>query len=471
MMEKKERSEKEEVLPYEIVERGRVFELRRGINYLADCIEKAKDILSMMVSHFGGTPAWIVTSYAIHRLETNAKLTRDYEELLEIETGRMSHFFKPEFLRGYKFTFGGAKKGGLSYFDELGNITNFSGTLYDIFSYAFEVAPKFVEDTIKQYIPMPKMPEEKHIPGYIIPEYTKEYIKNVAKDYILNMAKLGVKLRFEDFVGKLKHEYTRLELATVRGTGELLHFTERQDEIKERGSKKELGSGGWVVHPMIREHLTGERGEGTPPITFMVTKDAEIEVEDKTIKLKKETPLSKDEVEAIAESGKSLPWGIAKVKDRRGEFADWLVKPEPYKNTVTYIDSSGEKIREESPALKVAGILWLFDFDEGMFVGGDKAPGSSVAAPLNPLFTDLLLQKDENKKQFNKAVGKEAKKFVAALEVRFKDRKTEIPWYEGYDYPIFFPTREYQEKFQKYFIGVHRIDHVKEIVVKDVFPL
>jgi hypothetical protein len=458
MMEKKERSEKKEVSPYEIVERGRIFELRRGINYLADNIEKAKDILSMIVSHFGGIPAWIFTSYAIHRLETNAKLTRNYEELLEIETGGMSHFFKPEFLRGYKFTFGGAKKGGLSYFDELGNITNFSGTLYDIFSYAFEVAPEFIEDTIKQYIPMPK---ETHIP---------EYIKNVGKDYILKTAEDATKLTFENFVKKLQFKYTELELATVRGTGEFFHFTERQDEIKERGSKKELGSGGWVVHPTFRAYLTGERREGTPPITFMLTKDAEIEGKDKTIKLKKETPLSKD-VEAIADSGQSLPWGIAKVKDRSGEFADWLVKPEPYKNTVTYINSSGEKIREESPALKVAGILWLFDFDEGMFVGGDKAPGSSVAAPLNPLFTDLLLQKDENKKKFNEAVGKEAKKFVAALEVRFKDRKTEIPWYEGYDYPIFFPTREYQEKFQKYFIGVHRIDHVKEIVVKDVFPL
>ena len=62
MMEKKERSEKKEVSPYEIVERGRIFELRRGINYLADNIEKAKDILSMIVSHFGGIPAWIFTS-------------------------------------------------------------------------------------------------------------------------------------------------------------------------------------------------------------------------------------------------------------------------------------------------------------------------------------------------------------------------------------------------------------------------
>lgn len=147
------------------------------------------------------------------------------------------------------------------------------------------------------------------------------------------------------------------------------------------------------------------------------------------------------------------------------------MEPKPYNSPVTYIDRNGNRIKEESPALKVAGLLWVFDFDEGMFVGGDKAPGSSVAAPLNPLFTDLLLQKEENKEEFKKAVGEGAEKFIAALEVRFKDRKTEIPWYEGYNYPIFFPTREDQEKFQKDFIGVHRIDHVKEIIVREVSPL
>lgn len=431
------------------------FEVEKGVNYLADLIEykeRMKDVLSLILSAFGGTPAWIATSFAFHRLETNAELTRNYEELLGIEMKRMSHFFKPEFLRGYSFTFGGAKRGGLSYFDQMGSITNFSGTLYDIFSYSFEIAPEIVRDTLKQYIPMPK---EKRIP---------EYIKKVAKDHTMKMLEGIVKSTFGHFVKDFQTQYTKLELITVHKASGLLNLTKSQDEIKGRRGKKELGSGGWVVHPGMRERLQDS------PITFMITHDDEIEMEGRTIKLREKKPLTEDEVEAIAESGKSLPWGIAKVKED-GEFYEWLVEPEPYENPVTYKARNGERIPEARPAFKNAGILWIFDFHEGMFVGGDKAPGSSVAAPLNPLFTDLLLQEENNVKKFRDAVGGEPKRFVAALEVQFKDRdKSEITWREGYDYPIFFPPK-YQERFQKYFIGVHRLDLVKSIIVKRVLAL
>lgn len=77
-----------------------------------------------------------------------------------------------------------------------------------------------------------------------------------------------------------------------------------------------------------------------------------------------------------------MPWGIAKV-DERGEFKEWLVIPKHYENTITFIDENGNQIREETLPFKTAGILWIFDYKSGMFIGGDKAPGSSVAAPLN----------------------------------------------------------------------------------------
>lgn len=211
-----------------------------------------------------------------------------FVDVLEKETSKMDYFFRPEFLRGYDFTFGAAKKGGLSYFNELGSITNFSGTMYDIFSYIFEVSPEAVRDTIKDFIPVSLI--WKYIPeqAHDVLGHAKNCVEEAGKDAIIKGIERGIRSTFEGFATRLEHEYTRLELRTRRGTAEVFRLTEKQDEIKNRKSamKKELGSGGWVVHPTFRKILT----EKEPPITFMLNSDAKIEMEDKTLELKKETP-------------------------------------------------------------------------------------------------------------------------------------------------------------------------------------
>ncbi|HIE37373.1 TPA: hypothetical protein EYP83_04310 [Candidatus Geothermarchaeota archaeon] len=166
----------------------------------------------------------------------------------------------------------------------------------------------------------------------------------------------------------------------------------------------------------------------------------------------------------------SLPWGIARVDDK-GEVKELLVEPERYDKKVIFIDKQGNRIEEKETPYRKVGILWIFDKKRGMFIGGDKAPGSSVAAPLNPYFIELIRQSKDNINIFKNAVGEESSGFVAALEVIFKERdKQTVKWTEGYNYPIFFP-KEQREKFQKDFIGVHRLDHVEKIRVKSVIPL
>lgn len=72
--------------------------------------------------------------------------------------------------------------------------------------------------------------------------------------------------------------------------------------------------------------------------------------------------------------------------------------------------------------------------------------------------------------KFKDSVGSEPRRFIAALEIRFKDRPNVVRWTEGYLYPIFSPTNKLREKYQKDFIGVHRLDHIEEIIVKEVCP-
>ncbi|MEM2509100.1 MAG: hypothetical protein QW673_02760, partial [Candidatus Thermoplasmatota archaeon] len=281
---------------------------------------------------------------------------------------------------------------------------------------------------------------------------------------ILSPIESVIRIPFKEFIEQLQFEYKKLEHLFIRKTAELCRFVSTQKEIGER-VKKELGVGGWIPHPVMREILLTRN----PPITFMLAQDHELTYEGEKIILKAKQPLNKDHVELIAKTGESLPWGIASVNEK-GEFKDWLVKPQKYDKKVTFIEKEGNRIEEEATPYKTAGILWIYDIEKGMFVGGDKAPGSSVAAPLNPYFVELILKNENNKHKFRE-IGKETS-FVAALEVIFKERdKQTINWTEGYDYPIFFPKEEQRQKFQKYFIGVHRLDHIEKIIVKDVKPL
>ena len=485
---------------YIIKERG--VEVQQGKNYVADYVQvgiiekKGTDILeglkttvSQILKYYGGIPAWIISSYALHRIEYNYKLTKSYEELLDREFSKFSYFFKPEFLRGYTFTYGALKSGELGYYDLLGNITNFSGTLYDVFAYLYDLAPEMIREEIKAQI---RLPREEKLP---------EYIRDVAKDEIINLLESEIKTQFNDFVGRLQFNYKRIGERLQRKVSTLFKFVGRIDKKRE-GAKKELAIGGWIPHPTMREILI----EKSPSITYRFIRDVRMEdiefqekegrvvvkfkfngeprevelreseeipdliQKNKSVVFKREEPILKDHVEVIAKLGLGMPWGIAKVRENQ-EFEKWLVKPKQYENTAIFIDENGQKIKEKTPPFRTAGILWIFDYSEGMFAGGDKAPGTSVAAPLNTYFIDLLEEKDKfksGKDRFKESVGSEPRKFIAALEVIFKDRKNVIDWKEGYQYPFFFPTDHLRWKYQKDFIGVHRLDHVEKIIVKDV---
>ena len=491
----------EEKRAYTVEERG--VKVQKGRNYVADHIqagiiekkrvdilEELKTTVSQLLKYYGGLPAWIVCSYASHRIENNYKLAKSYEELLDMEFSKFSYFFKPEFLRGYTFTYGALKSGELGYYDLLGNITNFSGTFYDVFAYLYDIIPEIIRDEIKEHI---RLPREEKLP---------EYIRDIAKDEAINLLEKGIKIKLSDFIGKIQFEYNRLGERVQRKVSTFFNFVKRIDEKRE-GAKKELAIGGWIPHPTMRETLI----EGNPSITYRFVRDTKLEdievyekedrrvikfkfngkpmeveirgseeiphliEQKKSIEFKKEQPISEDDVEVIAKLGLSMPWGIAEVRENQ-EFKDWLVIPERYKDKAIFVDEKGNRIKEETPPFRTAGIIWVFDYNEGMFAGGDKAPGTSVAAPLNTYFIELLMEGRDKfksgKDKFKESVGYEPKKFIAALEVVFKDRKKEINWREGYQYPFFFPTDDLRRKYQKDFIGVHRLDHVDRIIVKDV---
>lgn len=411
--------------------------IEKGVNYLADYLGKA-DVLSLALDPFKDIATGLIVGYPIYKIKKNIDLSKGYEELLKSRMSKIELLFKPEFLRGYNITYGSAKKGGMSYFDKMGAINNLSGTMFDIFIYSLEATPNFFID--------------------------KFYVKDLGE--ILYKSDT-----FGSCINKLKSKYEETKIGTYNKISESLKFVKKQDEIKTReGKKNECGTGGWIVNPIMRKFLL----EKNAPITYMLTVDTEIKTEEEKRKIKACEPLTKEDTEVIAKESISMPWGIAKVGEN-GEFKEWLIKPEPYPKIITYVNESGERLQEEKIPFQRAGILWMFKKDGGRYYnmcGGDKAPGSSVGAPLNPQFIDLILEGDEkgveNKEKFKNAVDTESKSFVAALEVCFKDRpkENEISWEKKWNYPMWLP-----DEYQKNFIGVHTLNHIEKIIVKDISSL
>ena len=150
------------------------------------------------------------------------------------------------------------------------------------------------------------------------------------------------------------------------------------------------------------------------------------------------------------------------------------MEPERYDKKVTLIDKQGNKIEEKDTPYTLyckVGILWIFDKKRGTFIGGDKTPGSSVAAPLNSYFIELIRESKDNINMFKNAVGEESSGFVVALEVIFKERdKQTVKWAEGYNYQIFFPKGQ-RENFKKTSLVFIDWTMLKKIRVKSVVPL
>ena len=408
----------------------------------------ALQVPSMVLSQCIDQP-WLdpVLSPLMEYFRTRRRQKRGYRDLLGWPLEALADFVHPSFFEGYHVTHGTLRDSGFHTFNRYGALQNYGGTMFHL------MASAAVEGA-----------------GSVLNPVAVEFSKQVYMDL---QPKLSASALWTSFTERASSNRNKAGLF-VRDF--LLRAHQAHDATtlhsRMRPARRTISNGGYEVSPVMHRVLFGRDAR----ISYVLLQEARLALPDGGTKtVPGNTLLDAGTVQEIS-SGKFVDdpaWGIGEF-DESGNCKRTLVAPRMYDRPATLyrddvLDVQDFPERPDRRAFQVAGAIWAYEkagAKSTMAVGGDKAPGSAVGAPLHPLFLEKLLANPENRKRFRDAVGAQPQSFVAALRFDFIDRPQEIPWRKRYRYPIYGHPAQSAS-----YIGVHDLRHVKRITVEAVHAL